>query len=78
MNSAEIKTIQSRIESVKSDRARAEGQQQAILENWKTTYGISTLEEAEELRATLQQRVERLDDRINEAGAELRALVGAL
>lgn len=53
----DINSIKTRIERLKTEKARAEGQKQSIEESWKRDFNISTLEEAEALKAKMEQEL---------------------
>ena len=53
----DINSIKARIERLKTEKARAEGQKQSIEESWKRDFNISTLEEAEALKAKMEQEL---------------------
>ena len=58
MAELDIESIKSRIDKLKSEKARAEGQKQTIEETWKRDYNVSTLEEAQDLMARMQEELE--------------------
>ena len=58
MADLDIVSIKERIDNLKAEKARAEGQKQTIEETWKRDFGVSTLEEAEELMDNMQQELE--------------------
>lgn len=58
MAELDIESIKSRIDKLKSEKARAEGQKQTIEETWKRDYNVSTLEEAQDLMAQMQEELE--------------------
>ena len=53
----DINSIKTRIDRLKTEKARAEGQKQSIEESWKRDFNISTLEEAEALKAKMEQEL---------------------
>ncbi len=53
----DINSIKTRIEQLKTKKARAEGQKQSIEESWKRDFNISTLEEAEALKDKMEQEL---------------------
>jgi len=53
-----LESIKARIDKLKNEKARAEGQKQTIEETWKRDFGVSTLEEAEDLMAKMQKELE--------------------
>lgn len=53
----DINSIKTRIERLKTEKARAEGQKQSIEESWKRDFNISTLEEAEALKVKMEQEL---------------------
>ena len=55
----EFEEIKNRIDRLKAEKARAEGQKQAIEEAWKRDYNVSTLEEAEALVSSLEKDLEK-------------------
>lgn len=54
----DLENIKSRIDTLKSEKARAEGQKQTIEETWKRDFSVSTLEEAEDLMAKMEKELE--------------------
>ena len=58
MAEPDIASIKERIDNLKAEKARAEGQKQTIEETWKRDFGVSTLEEAEDLMDKMQQELE--------------------
>ena len=52
-----LESIKARIDKLKSDKSRAEGQKQAIEENWKREFNVSSLEEAEDLMEQMQKEL---------------------
>lgn len=58
MADLDIASIKERIDNLKAEKARAEGQKQTIEETWKRDFGVSTLEEAEDLMAKMQKELE--------------------
>lgn len=58
MATIDLESIKTRIDKLKSDKSRAEGQKQAIEENWKREFNVSSLEEAEELMETMQKELD--------------------
>lgn len=54
----DLENIKARIDKLKNEKARAEGQKQTIEETWKRDFNVSTLEEAEELMDKMQQELE--------------------
>jgi hypothetical protein len=58
MAELDIESIKERIDNLKAEKARAEGQKQTIEETWKRDFGVSTLEEAEDLMAKMQKELE--------------------
>jgi hypothetical protein len=57
MAELDIESIKERIDNLKAEKARAEGQKQTIEETWKRDFGVSTLEEAEDLMAKMQKEL---------------------
>ena len=53
----DINSIKARIDRLKTEKARAEGQKQSIEESWKRDFNISTLEEAEALKAKMEREL---------------------
>lgn len=54
----DLESIKARIDKLKNEKARAEGQKQTIEETWKRDFNVSTLEEAEELMDKMQKELE--------------------
>ena len=54
----DIESIKTRIDKLKSEKARAEGQKQSIEDTWKRDFDVDTLEAAESLLATMQQELD--------------------
>ena len=54
----DFENIKARIDKLKNEKARAEGQKQSIEETWKRDFNVSTLEEAEDLMDKMQQELE--------------------
>lgn len=53
-----IEEIKQRIDTLKNDKAEAEGKKKAIEDTWKRDFNVSTLEEAEDLMATIEKELE--------------------
>lgn len=58
MATIDIENIKARIDRLKSEKARAEGQKQSIEDTWKRDFDVDTLEAAESLLATMQQELD--------------------
>lgn len=58
MAELDIESIKERIDNLKAEKARAEGQKQTIEETWKRDFNVSTLEEAEDLMDKMQKELE--------------------
>lgn len=58
MATIDIENIKARIDRLKSEKARAEGQKQNIEETWQRDFGVSTLEEAEALMEKMEKELE--------------------
>ncbi len=54
----DLENIKARIDKLKNEKARAEGQKQTIEETWKRDFNVSTLEEAEELMDNMQKELD--------------------
>lgn len=55
---ATIEEIKQRIDTLKNEKAQAEGQKKAIEETWKRDYNVSSLEEAEALLSDIEKELE--------------------
>lgn len=55
----DLATLQRQLEELKRKRDKAEGAQQEILRVLKEDYGVSSLEEAKELRKKLKGKLEK-------------------
>lgn len=55
---ATIEEIKQRIDTLKNEKAQAEGQKKAIEETWKRDYNVSSLEEAEALLSEIEKELE--------------------
>lgn len=55
-----LESIKARIDKLKTEKARAEGQKSSIEESWKRDYNISTLEEAEALKESMEKELEEV------------------
>lgn len=71
-------TIEQRLAKIKSDidlaktqKDQAEGSLKTIMETLKKDHGVSSIEEAEKLLATLEEEIEELEKNIEEGLAEL-------
>ena len=53
-----LESIKARIDKLKNEKARAEGQKQSIEETWKRDFNVSTLEEAEDLMDKMQKELD--------------------
>lgn len=58
MAAIDIENIKTRIDKLKSEKARVEGQKQNIEEMWRRDFDVDTLEAAESLLATMQQELD--------------------
>lgn len=53
-----LENIKARIDKLKNEKARAEGQKQSIEETWKRDFNVSSLEEAESLKDKIEKELE--------------------
>ena len=58
MANLDIEGIKARIDELKQKKAQAEGQKKAIEDSWKRDYNVSSIEEAEELKAKIEKERE--------------------
>lgn len=58
MATIDIDSIKARIDELKQKKAQAEGQKKAIEDSWKRDYNVSSIEEAEELKAKIEKELE--------------------
>lgn len=58
MANLDIEGIKARIDELKQKKAQAEGQKKAIEDSWKRDYNVSSIEEAEELKAKIEKELE--------------------
>ncbi len=58
MANLDIEGIKARIDELKQKKAQAEGQKKAIEDSWKRDYNVSSIEEAEELKAQIEKELE--------------------
>jgi len=58
MANVDIDSIKARIDELKQKKAQAEGQKKAIEDSWKRDYNVSSIEEAEELKAKIEKELE--------------------
>lgn len=58
MENLDIEGIKARIDELKQKKAQAEGQKKAIEDSWKRDYNVSSIEEAEELKAKIEKELE--------------------
>jgi hypothetical protein len=69
-----FESIKSKIEAMKSKKAKAEGALETIVASWKSAHGISTLEEAENLLKEMTAQKEELSTEIDSLYSELSGL----
>jgi hypothetical protein len=73
----DIKTfenIKNKIEILKQKKAKAEGAIESIVYDWKNSFGVSTLEEAEKHCMILKDEITSLDNKIEIISTELNGL----
>ena len=69
-----FESIKTKIETLKTDKAKSEGAIEAITESWKKDYGFSTLEEAEAKRDKMDEEIKGFEETIEELFTELKGL----
>jgi len=75
MNTATLNALKSKAEEAKNRAARIEGQIDAILTGWKTTYGFETVEEANQHLEVLKERKKSLGEKASKAMEQVLAQV---
>ena len=75
MATVNMENIKNRIDELKNRKARAEGQKSSIEDSWKRDYNISTLEEAEELKASMEKELDEVQAEQEKYLAESDALL---
>ena len=74
MDIRQYEQIKAKIDTLKTQRAKAEGTLEMILSNWKDNYKIISLEDAEALEKKLSAELEELNAEIDEMYGELKGL----
>lgn len=74
MDAKTFEAIKGKIETLKQKKAKAEGAIESIVENWKTTYGFSTVEEAETKLAELTTKQQAIETEMEGYYSELEDL----
>jgi type I site-specific restriction-modification system R (restriction) subunit len=74
MTPTQYEDIKRKVETLKEQKARHEGMLQSIIEQWKTQYNISTIEEAEALLFTMKEQEAENDRRKQDLMARLEGL----
>lgn len=74
MDTRTFEMIKSKIEVLKQKKAKAEGVIESILENWKTTYGFTSVEEAEIKLNELTTQQQAIETELEEYFTELKEL----
>jgi hypothetical protein len=69
-----FESIKAKIETMKSKKAKAEGALETIVASWKSTHGISTLQEAEDLLAEMTKQKDELSAEIDSLYSELSSI----
>jgi len=75
MATVNMENIKNRIDELKNRKARAEGQKSSIEDSWKRDYNISTLEEAEDLKASMEKELDEVQAEQEKYLAEADALL---
>lgn len=66
--------IKSKIEALKTRKAKAEGAIESIEAGWKSTYGFSSLPDAKNLQAKLEEEITTAQDQLDDLYKELTGL----
>lgn len=74
MTPNQYEDIKRKVETLKEQKARHEGMLQSIMEQWKTQYQISSLEEAEALLLQMKEQEAKNDERKQELMTRLEGL----
>ena len=74
MDTRTFESIKNKIEVLKQRKAKAEGAIESIVENWKATYNFSTVEEAEKELASLTEKQNATEAKIENLFNELKGL----
>ena len=74
MDIRQYEQIKAKIDTLKTQRAKAEGTLETILSNWKDNYKITSLEDAEALEKKLSAELEEVNAEIDEMYVELKGL----
>jgi hypothetical protein len=69
-----FEAIKNKIETLKTKKAKAEGAIESIEAGWKSAYGFSTLADAKNLDAKLQDEITTVQDQLEELYTELNGL----
>ncbi len=74
MTAQRMKEIQNSVASLKEQRVKAEAKMEQIEEEWKNSYEVDSMEEAQTKTDTLQTELDGYEKRLEKLGAEIEAI----
>lgn len=74
MDAKTFETIKTKIETLKQKKNKAEGAIETIVENWKNTYGFSTIEEAEKMLQEKTDLLNKTETKLEDLYQELKGI----
>ena len=74
MDSKQFESIVSKMETLKTKKAKAEGAIESEKANWKKRNGVETYEQLEEVYNEAEEQVETLDTKMDTLMEELKGL----
>jgi len=74
MDARQFEQIKAKIETLKTKRAKAEGTLEAIVDSWKKTYKVDTIEEAEALLEKLEKEATESEEVVEALYSDLTGL----
>ena len=74
MDAKTFESIKTKIETLKQKKNKAEGAIETIMENWKNTYGFSTIEEAEKLLQEKSDLLNKTETKLEDLYQELKGI----
>ena len=75
MNINELQDLKKKIETAKSEKARAEGALEQILKTWKTDFGCSSVEEIKAKIVEVEKTITGFEEKFNTYIAEIQAIL---
>lgn len=74
MTAQRMKEIQSNIAELKEQRTKAQARMEQIEEDWKSTYGIKSVKEANAHSNTLQEELKGYDKRLEKLSVQIEEI----